>query len=98
MNDRFFVLGGNHSRKHSFSSICLLNREDGNRIYKSFKCKFESCLIYNAEVCCRFFDCGAVNIINVYDIDNRDSNEPSAILSGNAAEIKNNFGRYCIRK
>ena len=46
---------------------------------------FGGFLIYNAEVCCRFYDFGAPNIINVYDIDSSDSNEPSPILSGNNA-------------
>jgi hypothetical protein len=93
VNDRFFFLAGRR-RKHShhLTIICLLNREDQNNFYKSFKCDFESCLIYNAEVCGQFYDYDAEDMFYVYDIDNNDSDDPSAIVKCNFGEIVDVIG------
>ena len=84
VNDRFFFIGGRCEKYSRSTRICLLNREDENRIYKSFKCKFEICFVFNVEVCGRTFVGNVADdykrFVNVYDIDNSDSDKPSAIF------------------
>jgi hypothetical protein len=88
VNDRFFFISGSYKKdSHHSTIICLLNRENENKICKRFKCNFFGCFFYNAEVCVRFHVYGGGNMLHVYDIDESDSNEPSAILSGNIGEI-----------
>jgi hypothetical protein len=92
VNDRFFFLGGK-SKNRPFDHttiICLLNREDENKIYKSFKCKFESCFVYNSELCGRFFyeyNTELRPLVYVYDINENDSNKSIAIRGGNIGKI-----------
>ena len=99
VNDRFFFISGHPRIRCNYSTIiCLLNREDENNVYKSFKCDFQSCLIYNAEF--KVFGRLGYNFtineelvpyVGVHDIDDIDSNEPSAILSGNDATFAQDF-------
>ena len=87
VNDRFFFIGGKCEKDSDHSTIiCLLNREDENKIYKSFKCTTDDLFFYNAEFCARFYyfddEDKFRTSINVYDKDNNDSGEPSAIVKG----------------
>jgi hypothetical protein len=58
LNDKFLFITGSLEAKSKYATIlCLMNREDGNKLYKYFK--FDLALmpswhIYNTEICCHF--------------------------------------------